>query len=101
MGAANPGFVDYGPKVYGMGAKNPLAFPPNPFVIQRAVAIANSVPNVLVVSSELGLDRVMAAHRIYSSGASNIVTHHEPSAIETPNYIKLDQVSLIYTMLLV
>ncbi|XP_050692801.1 uncharacterized protein LOC126983766 [Eriocheir sinensis] len=46
--AANPGFVDYGPKVYGMGAKNPLALPPNPFVIQRALAVANSVPNVLV-----------------------------------------------------
>lgn len=48
--AANPGFIDYGPKVYGMGAKNPIALPPNPFSIQRAVAIANSVPNVLVVS---------------------------------------------------
>ena len=48
-GAAGPGFVDYGPKVYGLGAKNQFALPPNPFLIQRAVAVANSVPNVLVV----------------------------------------------------
>lgn len=47
--AANPGFIDYGPKVYGMGAKNPIALPPNPFIIQRAIQVANSVPNVLVV----------------------------------------------------
>lgn len=49
--AAGPGFIDYGPKVYGVGAKNRFALPPNPFVIQRALAVANSVPNVLVVSA--------------------------------------------------
>ena len=60
--AANLGFVDYGAKVYGMGAKNQFALPPNPFIIQRAVAIANSLPNVLVVSKgvEVVFLRVMS-----------------------------------------
>lgn len=47
-GAAARQPVNYGPKVYGPGANNLWALPPNPFTIQRAVAIANAVPNVLV-----------------------------------------------------
>ncbi|KAK8378390.1 hypothetical protein O3P69_011105 [Scylla paramamosain] len=45
---AAPTPVNYGPKVYGAGANNLFAMPPNPFIIQRAVTIANHVPNVLV-----------------------------------------------------
>ncbi|XP_045120806.1 uncharacterized protein LOC123510079 [Portunus trituberculatus] len=46
--AAPPTPVNYGPKVYGAGANNIYAMPPHPFVMQRAVAIANSIPNLLV-----------------------------------------------------
>lgn len=40
----------WGPKAYGMGLNNPWAFPPNPFMMRRALALVNSVPGSLVVS---------------------------------------------------
>merc|ERR1712212_1100810 len=47
--AAYPGpRRDWGPKAYGLGLNNPCAIPPNPFLMQRAMALANRVPNTLV-----------------------------------------------------
>merc|ERR1711970_189635 len=47
--AAYPGQRrDWGPKAYGLGLNNPCAIPPNPFLMQRAMALANRVPNTLV-----------------------------------------------------
>merc|ERR1712106_995717 len=47
--AAYPGQRrNYGPKAYGLGLNNPCAIPPNPFLMQRALALANRVPNTLV-----------------------------------------------------
>ena len=41
---------NYGPRAYGPGLRNPYAFPPNPFVMQRALHVANMNKNLLVVS---------------------------------------------------
>ena len=38
----------YGPRVYGMGLNNPWALPPSPFVMQRALALLNTVPGALL-----------------------------------------------------
>ncbi|KAF2360679.1 hypothetical protein FHG87_008575 [Trinorchestia longiramus] len=38
----------WGPRAYGMGLNNPWALPPNPFMMQRAVALVNQVPGALV-----------------------------------------------------
>jgi len=53
---AGPGFgpgpftpVNYGPKVYGPGAKNSWALPPNPVLMQRALRIANQAGQNLLV----------------------------------------------------
>merc|ERR1711970_35874 len=47
--AAYPGpRRDWGPKAYGLGLNNPCAIPPNPFLMQRAMALANRVPNTLL-----------------------------------------------------
>ncbi|XP_042880324.1 uncharacterized protein LOC122258443 [Penaeus japonicus] len=40
--------IDWGPKVYGPGAKNQFALQPNPLLMQRALQIANLDPNLLV-----------------------------------------------------
>jgi len=39
---------DWGPKAYGMGLNNPCAIPPNPLLMQRAIALTQRVPNTLV-----------------------------------------------------
>merc|ERR1711970_348729 len=39
---------DWGPKAYGLGLNNPCAIPPNPFLMQRAIALTQRVPNTLV-----------------------------------------------------
>ncbi|CAL4125977.1 unnamed protein product [Meganyctiphanes norvegica] len=39
---------NWGPKAYGPGLNNPLACPPNPFFMERALSIVNRVPNTLV-----------------------------------------------------
>ncbi|KAK7087026.1 hypothetical protein SK128_004605 [Halocaridina rubra] len=39
---------NWGPKVYGPGANNRFAFQPNPFQMERALAIANQVPGALI-----------------------------------------------------
>jgi len=39
---------DWGPKAYGLGLNNPCAIPPNPFLMERAVALSNRVPGTLV-----------------------------------------------------
>ncbi|XP_066950939.1 uncharacterized protein [Macrobrachium rosenbergii] len=39
---------NYGPKVYGPGANNRFAIPPNPILIERALAIVNQVPGALI-----------------------------------------------------
>jgi len=44
---------NWGPKAYGLGLNNPLAFPPNPFVMQRAIALTERVPGTLV---RVGID---------------------------------------------
>lgn len=38
----------YGPRVYGMGLNNPWAFPPNPFMMRRALALINQTPGALL-----------------------------------------------------
>lgn len=38
----------YGPRVYGMGLNNPWAFPPHPFMMQRALALLNQTPGALL-----------------------------------------------------
>merc|ERR1719187_2103900 len=45
---------NYGPKVYGPGANNRFAIPPNPFLMQRALAIANQVPGALIFLDNTG-----------------------------------------------
>ncbi|XP_064082830.1 H/ACA ribonucleoprotein complex subunit 1-like [Macrobrachium nipponense] len=39
---------NYGPKVYGPGANNRFALPPNPILMERALAIVNQVPGALI-----------------------------------------------------
>ncbi|XP_068207214.1 uncharacterized protein [Palaemon carinicauda] len=39
---------NWGPKVYGPGANNRFALPPNPLLMQRALAIAEQVPGALI-----------------------------------------------------
>lgn len=39
---------NWGPKVYGPGANNRFAFPPNTFQMERALAIVNQVPGALI-----------------------------------------------------
>lgn len=43
--AAQP---NYGPRVYGMGLNNPWAFPPHPFMMQRAQALLERAPGALL-----------------------------------------------------
>lgn len=42
--------TNWGNQVYGPGANNQFAFPPNPILMQRAIQIANLDPNLFVVS---------------------------------------------------
>merc|ERR1712183_423091 len=39
---------NYGPKVYGPGANNRFAFPPNAFLMQRTLSLVNQVPGALI-----------------------------------------------------
>merc|ERR1712002_1004307 len=39
---------DWGPKAYGPGLNNRFAFPVNPFVMERALSVADRVPGTLV-----------------------------------------------------
>lgn len=39
---------DWGPKAWGPGLNNPCAFPPNPILMERALALAAQVPGTLV-----------------------------------------------------
>merc|ERR1712183_730349 len=45
---------NYGPKVYGPGANNRFAFPPIPFLMQRALSIVNQVPGALIFLDTTG-----------------------------------------------
>ncbi|XP_047470926.1 uncharacterized protein LOC125026489 [Penaeus chinensis] len=40
--------TNWGNQVYGPGANNQFAFPPNPILMQRAIQIANLDPNLFV-----------------------------------------------------
>merc|ERR1711970_450582 len=39
---------DWGPKAYGLGLNNPCAIPPNPFLMERPIALTQRVPGTLV-----------------------------------------------------
>lgn len=53
---AAPAQPNYGPRVFGMGLNNPWAFPPNPFFMQRAIALLDQTPGALLrVDADGGL----------------------------------------------